>query len=82
MRFANKDSITCNLSTWLQWYAFDVIGELTFSKRLGFVDRGEDVEGIIQSIEWMLDYASVVGLSHRLRAFAANMIQGWTDAAS
>lgn len=62
VRFANNGDTTCNLSTWLQWYAFDVIGELTFSKRLGFVDHGEDVEGIIKSIEWMLDYAAVVRL--------------------
>ncbi|KAK4939243.1 hypothetical protein LTR10_020439 [Elasticomyces elasticus] len=60
-RFADRADQLCNFSTWLQWYAFDVIGELTFSKRLGFLDRGEDVEGIIKSIEEMLDYAAVVG---------------------
>lgn len=59
-RFADQSNHLCNFSTWLQWYAFDVIGELTFSKRLGFLDRGEDVEGIIKSIEEMLDYAAVV----------------------
>ena len=59
-RFADNPGADCNFSTWLQWYAFDVIGELTFSKRLGFIDRGEDVEGIIRSIEGMLDYAAVV----------------------
>ncbi|KAF4547698.1 Cytochrome P450-like protein 6 [Elsinoe fawcettii] len=51
----------CDFGKWLQFYAFDVIGELTFSKRLGFVDRGVDVDGIISSLEWMLNYASVVG---------------------
>lgn len=59
-RFADKPKSKCNLSAWLQWYAFDVIGELTFSKRLGFIDGGEDVEGVIQSIENMFDYAAVV----------------------
>lgn len=59
--FADRPAQVCNFSTWLQWYAFDVIGELTFSKRLGFLDQGEDVEGIIASIEGMLDYAAVVG---------------------
>jgi hypothetical protein len=62
-RMSGKPEILINLSTWLQWYAFDVIGELTFSKRLGFLDRGEDVEGIIASIEKMLDYAAVVSVS-------------------
>ncbi|KAK3115285.1 hypothetical protein LTR53_005508 [Teratosphaeriaceae sp. CCFEE 6253] len=51
----------CDFGTWLQWYAFDVIGEMTYSRRLGFVDEGEDVDGIIQSLETLLDYVSVVG---------------------
>lgn len=29
----------CDLGTWLQMFAFDVMGELTFSKRLGFLER-------------------------------------------
>ncbi|OQE74566.1 hypothetical protein PENNAL_c0079G11318 [Penicillium nalgiovense] len=60
IKFADKQEI-CNFGQWLQYYAFDVIGELTYSKRLGFIDNGIDVDGIISSIEWMLDYASVVG---------------------
>lgn len=61
-RFANKQGPegVCDLGTWLQFFAFDVIGELTFSKRLGFVDRGVDVEGIIGSLEASLNYAAVV----------------------
>jgi hypothetical protein len=58
-RFLNAAE-PCDLGKWLQYYAFDVIGELTYSKRLGFLDGGNDVGGIISSIEWMLDYASVV----------------------
>lgn len=52
-----------DFGTWLQYYAFDVIGELTFSKRLGFVDRGVDVDNIIKNLEWFLNYASLVSLS-------------------
>ncbi|KAI1776942.1 pisatin demethylase [Hypoxylon cercidicola] len=62
-RYADRrgqDSI-CDFGAWLQYYAFDVIGELTFSRRLGFVDRGIDVDNIISSLEWMLGYAAVVG---------------------
>ncbi|KAJ9604176.1 hypothetical protein H2200_011010 [Cladophialophora chaetospira] len=62
-RFADRvgpDGV-CDFSTWLQFYAFDVIGELTFSKRLGFVERGEDVDGIIKNLEWLLNYAAIVG---------------------
>jgi len=52
---------TCDLGQWLQWYAFDVIGELTFSKRLGFLERAEDVEGICASVAANFDRCSVLG---------------------
>ncbi|KAI1371584.1 cytochrome P450 [Hypoxylon crocopeplum] len=51
----------CDLGTWLQWFAFDVMGEITFSKRLGFLDEATDVEGIMGSIWKMFGYASWVG---------------------
>lgn len=61
-RFVDRsdDSGICDFGTWLQYYAFDVIGELTYSKRLGFVDGGVDVDNIIGSLEWFLGYAAVV----------------------
>lgn len=40
--------------------AFDVIGELTFSKPLGFLEKGTDVDGIIAALENMLDYSGKV----------------------
>lgn len=40
--------------------AFDVIGELTYSKPLGFLEQGRDVDGIIASLEKILDYAGKV----------------------
>uniref|UniRef100_A0A8H7TMJ1 Cytochrome P450 n=1 Tax=Bionectria ochroleuca TaxID=29856 RepID=A0A8H7TMJ1_BIOOC len=62
-RFVDKpgeDGI-CDFGAWLQFYAFDVIGELTFSKRLGFVEKGADVDNIIRDLESFLDYVSWVG---------------------
>lgn len=54
-------SKVCDLGQWLQWYAFDVIGELTFSKRLGFMESAADVEGIIDSVAANFDRCSVLG---------------------
>ena len=51
----------CDAGRWLQFYAFDVIGELTFSKRLGFLEQGEDVEGIMRSIANNFDRCSLIG---------------------
>jgi hypothetical protein len=61
-RYADRsdNSGICNFGEWLQFYAFDVIGELTYSKSLGFVDRGVDVDDIIGSLERFLGYAAVV----------------------
>ncbi|KAF5981288.1 cytochrome P450 monooxygenase [Fusarium bulbicola] len=59
-RFANQNDVL-DFGTWLQYYAFDVIGELTYSKRLGFVDHGKDVDNIIGNLEWLLNYAAPVG---------------------
>ena len=43
-----------DLGAWLQYYAFDVVGELSFAKKLGFLDKGEDVDGMMEAIEGML----------------------------
>lgn len=61
-RYADRSdqSGVCNFGAWLQYYAFDVIGELTYSRRLGFVDRGVDVDSIIHDLESLLIYFALV----------------------
>ncbi|KAK5173774.1 uncharacterized protein LTR77_002455 [Saxophila tyrrhenica] len=51
----------CNFSRWLQFFAFDVIGEITWSRRIGFVERDHDVDGIVKFIGDFLSYAAPVG---------------------
>ncbi|KAF2199259.1 pisatin demethylase [Delitschia confertaspora ATCC 74209] len=52
---------SCNFNQWLQFFAFDVIGDLTWSKRLGFVEKNEDVDGIISFLGKFLSYAGPIG---------------------
>ena len=59
--FANTGSC-CNFSQWLQFFAFDVIGELTWSKRLGFVEGNKDVDNIIGFLGKFFDYVAPVRL--------------------
>lgn len=59
-RYAQTGQV-CDFGKWLQYFAFDVIGELTFSKRLGFLETGEDVSNIIRAIGANFDYFSVLG---------------------
>lgn len=58
--FSNTGAM-CNFSRWLQFYAFDVIGEITWSKRLGFVERNEDVDGIVEFLGKFLAYCAPIG---------------------
>ena len=50
----------CNFSRWLQFYAFDVIGEITYSKRHGFLEENKDIDGIIDYIAGLFDYVGPV----------------------
>ncbi|KAL8935611.1 MAG: hypothetical protein Q9216_005337 [Gyalolechia sp. 2 TL-2023] len=52
---------TCDFARWLQWYAFDVIGQITYSKRHGFIDRAEDVDGMVSYLGRLFDYVAPIG---------------------
>lgn len=45
-----------------QYYAFDAVGMLAYSKRYGFVEHDKDIDGIIESTRFILDYTSHVRL--------------------
>jgi hypothetical protein len=56
-----KTGTVLDLGRYLQFFAFDVIGELTFSHHLGFIEQGEDVNDIIKAIGANFQYFSVLG---------------------
>ncbi|KAJ5328320.1 cytochrome P450 [Penicillium brevicompactum] len=49
-----------DLSSWLQWYAFDVIGAITFQRRFGFMEQRRDVDGMINALDKGLFYGGIV----------------------
>ena len=55
-----------DMSHWLNCYAFDVIGDITYSQRFGFLDKGEDIHGIMKALEVQMPYATLVGIYPRL----------------
>ncbi|KAH9884993.1 cytochrome P450 [Xylariomycetidae sp. FL2044] len=57
-----QTGLVVNLHHWLQCYAFDLIGLMTFSERFGFLDRGDDVGGVMKAIDESLAYGSHVGI--------------------
>ncbi|OJD11953.1 hypothetical protein AJ78_07386 [Emergomyces pasteurianus Ep9510] len=58
--FASQNKV-CNFSRWLQFYAFDVIGSITYSKRHGFIEKNEDIDGIVANLGRIFDYSATVG---------------------
>lgn len=50
-----------DLGAWLQWYAFDVIGAITFQRRFGFMEKRQDILGMIDAIDKSLRYAGTIG---------------------
>ncbi|OQE74581.1 hypothetical protein PENNAL_c0079G06477, partial [Penicillium nalgiovense] len=64
-----------DLGYWLRCYAFDVIGQITYSKRFGFLDAGEDVGGLIKAINKVLLYGSLVGIYVGLHPITFKIMQ-------
>jgi hypothetical protein len=58
-RYAGSQT-SFDLGDWLQYFAFDVMGTMTFSSRYGFLETGTDVGGMLQAIwNFMLGVAPV-----------------------
>lgn len=58
-----------DLSHWFQCYAFDVIGEITFGQRFGFLDEGVDQNDVFKAIDSRTSYSTFVGLFPSLHHF-------------
>ncbi|KAH7000795.1 cytochrome P450, partial [Ilyonectria destructans] len=51
-----------DLQFWMQAYAFDVISQITLSKRLGLLEKGVDERNIFPSLDAYLKYCALVGI--------------------
>ncbi|OCK74147.1 cytochrome P450 oxidoreductase [Lepidopterella palustris CBS 459.81] len=58
---AGVEGRVCDLGDWLHYFAFDVLGEVAFSVRFGFLAQGKDVGGCIKSIDDIQWYDGIVG---------------------
>ncbi|EUC31177.1 hypothetical protein COCCADRAFT_101960 [Bipolaris zeicola 26-R-13] len=55
---AMKGSII-DMSEWVQWYAFDVIGKLFFSNPFGFLQNAHDHAGYIHALDLLIPFITV-----------------------
>ena len=67
VQFAQQNQ-AFDLGHWLQCYAFDVIGEITFAKRFGFLDHGQDIGNIMKVLDGFLSYSSWMGVISEFHA--------------
>ncbi|CAK7201538.1 hypothetical protein SEUCBS139899_004244 [Sporothrix eucalyptigena] len=49
-----QSGATLDMAAWAQMYAFDVVGQLFFSRMFGFLEAGHDHRGYIRSLDLLL----------------------------
>ncbi|KAF2119518.1 cytochrome P450 [Lophiotrema nucula] len=52
---------TCDIADWISFFTWDFLGDMTFSKRFGFMEQAQDVGGQIDTAERVMRYFSVIG---------------------
>lgn len=72
---ANTNKLT-DLAQWLLCYAADTVAMITYSKRLGFLDNGDDVGNFFKDLHGNLFYSSVMGIYAGLHPLVYNGM-GW-----
>ncbi|KZL74867.1 cytochrome p450 oxidoreductase [Colletotrichum incanum] len=58
---SGNGKVPINPVSWMHYFAFDVLGQVNFSKDLGFLEKGQDLDGIIAAIGGLLVYVSLIG---------------------
>ena len=70
-----QSGATIDLAHWFQCYAFDTLGEITYSERFGFLDNGDDIAGTIAALDQSLVYSTLVGIFPRLHPYLYAILQ-------
>ncbi|KAK5170590.1 uncharacterized protein LTR77_005179 [Saxophila tyrrhenica] len=52
---------TCNLVDWMLYYAWECVAEVTFDEPIGFLEKGNDIDGMLYTADRALGYFSHVG---------------------
>jgi hypothetical protein len=59
--FASPTPKAVDISAWLQFYSFDCLGVLSFSRTIGCLSADTDVDSMIKAVDKIFDYVSLVG---------------------
>lgn len=75
---AERQNQVIDMGKWVQLFAFDVIGEITFSKPFGFMDAANDdgsfaqIEGALKSAAWIGQIPGLYWLHDSLMPYIGN----------
>ncbi|KAL6704159.1 hypothetical protein ACN47E_008719 [Coniothyrium glycines] len=54
--------VAVDMAHWFQCFAFDMIGNITYGKRYGFLDEGKDIEHTMRALDKAMSYSTLVGV--------------------
>ena len=59
-QFFASQGLACDFTEWLQFFAFDAIGQMTYNKRHGFIDGNKDVDNMVSLLGKIFSYVAPV----------------------
>lgn len=61
-----KSGAQIDLAHWMLCYAADAVSTITYSKRMGFLDAGEDIGDLFKNLHGNILYSTLVGIYARI----------------
>ncbi|KAI9667768.1 MAG: hypothetical protein M1821_000585 [Bathelium mastoideum] len=74
-RLTKGTSAVVDMSPWLQFWAFDALGEVNFSQAMGFLKAGKDIDGICELDHQMMFYFAKWGQILSLEKLVARFMK-------
>lgn len=65
--FVDRKDRRCDLVQWMMYYAWDVVGEVTFDQPIGFLEKGGDIDDMLKTADEALDYFGTVSIPNPRR---------------
>ncbi|KAF5521032.1 Pisatin demethylase [Colletotrichum aenigma] len=70
----SKAGAPVDIGHWFQCFAFDAVAYITYGKRLGFLDRGDDIGKVIENLDASLVYSSLAGIFPSFHRYIAPLL--------
>jgi cytochrome P450 len=76
----SKENKPVHFDHWFNYFGFDVLGEVTFSQRFGFLEEGRDIGDAIANTKMLGGYIAIMGHFYWLHDWLlANPLIGWLN---